>query len=198
MNVIGMLWQLVSSFPEFFDSPLNRFAVEIADPQPGEHCLDIGAGVGPAALVAAQRGARVTALEPSGFMRSGLALRNWIANGPIEVLKGPVEAIPLHDDSVDVAVAVNSFHHWENQLAGLSELFRVLTPGGRLYIFEEEFASADHTMHEAMSRFCGSHMDMAVDHAQAKDDLAGAGFTSVDIRTETVDGEPVVILSARA
>ncbi len=197
MDRVRMLWKMASSLPDSFDSRLNRWAVDIADPKPEEHLLDIGAGVGPSSLVAAYRGVQVTALEPSRFMRSGLSLRNRIANGPINVVKGSAESIPLQDEAVDVAIAVNSFHHWEDRQAGLGEIYRVLKAGGRLYLIEEEFDSDDHSMAEAMRHFFSSHNDLAVDPLVAKDELAEAGFTSVEIRSETVDDEPVRVFSAR-
>ncbi|MBT8200863.1 MAG: class I SAM-dependent methyltransferase [Acidimicrobiia bacterium] len=192
-----MLWQMVSSITDSFDSALNRWAVDIADPKPGEHLLDIGAGVGPSSLVAAHRGVQVTALEPSRFMRAGLSLRNRIANGPVRVVAGSVENIPLQNEVVDVAIAVNSFHHWQDRSKGLAEIHRVMKPAGRLYLVEEDFDSEQHSMSEAMNRFFSSHQELAVDPLVAQDELAGAGFSSMDMRSETVADEPVRLFSAR-
>jgi len=197
MGKIQLAFQLLKTFPEIFDSPLNRFAVDLADPQAGEHLLDIGAGLGPSSLVAVHRGAKVTALEPSAIMRAGLALRNRVANGPLEIISSPVESIALHDNVVDVAIAVNSLHHWENRLTGFAELARVLRPGGRIYLLEELFEDSRHSRHDAMSACLGSHHELAVDPAAAKDELAGAGFQSIDNREDQVDQEPVRVISAR-
>ncbi len=43
---------------------------------------------------------------------------------------GQAEQLPLPDASVDVALSTLSFHHWQNQAAGLREIARVLRPGG--------------------------------------------------------------------
>ena len=40
------------------------------------------------------------------------------------------EALPLADSSVDLAFSTLSFHHWENQAKGISEVARVLRPQG--------------------------------------------------------------------
>ena len=62
------------------------------------------------------------------------------ANGMIEMAKrltpnatfstGMAEALPLEDASVDLALSTSSFHHWQDQAAGIREIARVLRPGG--------------------------------------------------------------------
>jgi SAM-dependent methyltransferase len=47
---------------------------------------------------------------------------------------GTVEALPLPDDSVDLAVSTFSFHHWPQPAEGVRQVARVLRPGGRLLI----------------------------------------------------------------
>jgi len=44
------------------------------------------------------------------------------------------EALPLPDASVDLAFSTLSFHHWENQAKGISEVARVLRPQGRFLL----------------------------------------------------------------
>jgi ubiquinone/menaquinone biosynthesis C-methylase UbiE len=43
---------------------------------------------------------------------------------------GSGEALPLEDAAVDLATSTISFHHWQDQAAGLREVARVLRPGG--------------------------------------------------------------------
>ena len=43
---------------------------------------------------------------------------------------GSAEALPLSDASVDLALSTISFHHWQDQAAGVREVARVLRPGG--------------------------------------------------------------------
>jgi ubiquinone/menaquinone biosynthesis C-methylase UbiE len=40
------------------------------------------------------------------------------------------ESLPLKDNSVDLAISTTSFHHWQDQAAGIREIARVLRPGG--------------------------------------------------------------------
>jgi ubiquinone/menaquinone biosynthesis C-methylase UbiE len=47
---------------------------------------------------------------------------------------GVAEVLPLPDASVDVALSTYSFHHWNDQAAGVREVARVLRPGGRFFL----------------------------------------------------------------
>ncbi|MFQ5720449.1 MAG: class I SAM-dependent methyltransferase [Acidobacteriota bacterium] len=51
---------------------------------------------------------------------------------------GDGEALPLRDACVRLAVSTLSFHHWEEPQASLVELYRVLVPGGALWILEPD------------------------------------------------------------
>ena len=71
------------------------------------------------------------------------------ANGMIEMAKrltpnatfftGMAEALPLQDASVDLALSTTSFHHWQNQVAGIREIARVLRPGGYFILVDASF-----------------------------------------------------------
>lgn len=51
-----------------------------------------------------------------------------------ETRLGRAEEIPLESNSVNLVVSQSSFHEWEDAQKGLSEVFRVLQPGGRLIL----------------------------------------------------------------
>jgi SAM-dependent methyltransferase len=105
-----------------------RAAVDwVLAPAPGRDVLDLAAGTGKltAAIVAA--GASVTAVEPLGEMRE--QLQACLPGVP--VLDGTAEAIPLADRSVD-AVLVGQAFHWFDPEPALTEIVRVLRPGGVL------------------------------------------------------------------
>jgi ubiquinone/menaquinone biosynthesis C-methylase UbiE len=71
------------------------------------------------------------------------------ANGMIEMAKrltpnatfatGMAEALPLQDASVDLALSTISFHHWQDQAAGIREVARVLRPGGYFILVDVSF-----------------------------------------------------------
>jgi len=47
---------------------------------------------------------------------------------------GPAESLPLPDASVDLALSTMSFHHWSDQLQGIREIKRVLSPNGQFLL----------------------------------------------------------------
>lgn len=94
--------------------------------------LNVGAGTGSYE----PRDREVLALEPSDVM---IAQR---PDGVAPVIKGSVEAVPLRDGSVDVAMAVLSDHHWQDRRAGLREMRRVARKRVVLFTTDPtEFAS---------------------------------------------------------
>jgi ubiquinone/menaquinone biosynthesis C-methylase UbiE len=89
--------------------------------------LDLGAGTGKLTRAFLGRAGRVIAVEPGPNMLAQLRL----AVPDAEAMLAPAEAIPLPDDSVDAVVCGQSFH-WFHADEALSEIRRVLRPGGGL------------------------------------------------------------------
>lgn len=71
------------------------------------------------------------------------------ADGMVEVAKhltpgatfytSMAEALPLPDISIDLALSTISFHHWQDQVAGIREIARVLRPGGYFILADISF-----------------------------------------------------------
>jgi len=89
--------------------------------------LDLGAGTGKFSKLLQATGATVIAVEPVAAMRAQLSA----ALPAVQALEGTAEAIPLPDASVDAVVCAQAFHWFANQ-AAMTEIARVLRPGGRL------------------------------------------------------------------
>jgi SAM-dependent methyltransferase len=102
-------------------------AVDWLLPAGARRVLDLGAGTGKLTRALLNRGAEVTAVDPSEGMLA--ELRRVLPDVP--ALVGSAEAIPLPDHSVD-AVVVGQAWHWVDPDRAVPEVARVLTPGGRL------------------------------------------------------------------
>ena len=50
----------------------------------------------------------------------------------VELRRGSVESLPYDRNTFDAALAINSFQVWQNAVAGLREIHRVMKPGGRV------------------------------------------------------------------
>lgn len=92
--------------------------------EPGVTVVDLAAGTGKLTRPLAATGARVLAIEPLAAMRQAIGRE-------IEAFEGTAEAIPLCDGSAH-AVTVGQAFHWFDGAAALSEIHRVLRPGGSL------------------------------------------------------------------
>ncbi len=152
-----------------WNSEINEAVIALIGPTPGERGLDVGAGVGAGAMLAAATGARVVAVEPTPYLRRMLIARTKVSRhgGRVEVVDGTAERIPADDDSVDVLWAVNTMHHWLDPETAASEIARVLRPTGRLVLVDEDFADPSHPDFEAWGKRHGPR-GKAEDKAEEK------------------------------
>lgn len=181
-------------------SEINEAVVARLAPEPGERVVDIGAGAGAGTVMAAKRGAHVIAVEPTGYMRGVLGLRRLgqRARSRIEVVDGAAESTGLAAESVDAAWAVNSMHHWTDQDAAIAELARILRPGGRLLLADEDFEDPDHPEHEQFAERHAEHshhFDM-VDPERVAAGLRAAGLEIGTAGKELLAGRPTLLVQA--
>src|SRR5258706_425571 len=105
---------------------------------PAADCAAVsGCGPGTAVGKAARRGASVTGIDPSSVaLRLARLLTRATADASITWMCGSAERLPLPDGSATVVWSVSSVHHWDDQVAGLAEVRRILAPGGRVLLAE--------------------------------------------------------------
>lgn len=123
----------------------TRTRVALA-PRAGDHVVDVGCGPGHLACELAEavgESGLVTAVDTSEDMlaiaearaeRDGVAAR-------MRVLHGDAVRLPLPDAAVDAAVSVQVMEFVPDVVAGLRELRRVLSPGGRLVLVDTDWRS---------------------------------------------------------
>lgn len=95
--------------------------------------LDLGAGTGKLTRILVARYRAVTAVEPLDGMRA--ILEQVVPDAT--ALSGSAEEIPLPDASVDAVFAGQAFH-WFAHDAAVSEIGRVLRPGGTVALVWNE------------------------------------------------------------
>jgi ubiquinone/menaquinone biosynthesis C-methylase UbiE len=104
----------------------------------GEKVLDLGSGAGTDSLIAAQmvgeRG-RVTGIDMTSAMLAKVrAAAAEMGASNVEFVESEAEQLPFPDESFDVVVSNGVIDLIPDKDAVFSELFRVLTPGGRMQI----------------------------------------------------------------
>jgi ubiquinone/menaquinone biosynthesis C-methylase UbiE len=60
--------------------------------------------------------------------------RKWIFYGSVSLCNGAVSAMPIKSDSIDRVTCFSAFPHFPDKHKALVEMFRVLKPGGVLFI----------------------------------------------------------------
>jgi len=108
----------------------------LADPRPGDRCLDVGTGAGHTAARLAEAGAEVVALDPAPGMLDAACRRYGTLPG-LRFVEAPGDATGLPDGAFDVVTARHTLHHHTDPTATLREIARVLRPGGRFVLVDE-------------------------------------------------------------
>lgn len=122
-------WELGE--PRALAASLLPVAARLAVVQPGERVLDIGCGTGNAAILAAQRGARVVGVDLSRGLL-GLAREDAdIASVEPTLVQGDAQQLPFAPGSFDVALSAFGLIYAPDREKAVAEVARVLRPGGR-------------------------------------------------------------------
>ncbi len=118
--------------PALFGQWPERVA-EAAQIQPGQRVLDVACGTGVLARAAAARanpGGSVVGVDINEGMLAVAA-----RNAPrIQWQRAPAEALPFADNRFDRVVSQFGLMFFEDRAAAVSEMVRVLRPGGRLAV----------------------------------------------------------------
>jgi SAM-dependent methyltransferase len=106
--------------------------------EPGARVLDLGSGAGTDSLVAAQMvgsegGVTGIDMTPEMLATARAAAEEMGATN-VEFVESEAERLPFADGSFDVVISNGVIDLIPDKDAVFSELFRVLTPGGRLQI----------------------------------------------------------------
>jgi SAM-dependent methyltransferase len=111
----------------------------IARFQPGARALDAGCGTGFNVARLLARGFDVTGVEPSVGMRER-AIRD---NPRAKIVDGDVCRLPFGDAAFDVVVCIEVIRYLEDPVVALSEIHRVLAPGGMAFVTAAPALSLD-------------------------------------------------------
>ena len=153
--------------------------------RPGDKLLDMGCGGGRHAFAAMKRGASVLALDYSeadlkdvratvGAMREAGEIP---ATLPWMTVNGDALRLPFPDASIDRIVCSEVLEHIWDYRGAITELVRVLKPGGRMAVTiptrwpERVNWALDHEYHDAP----GAHVRIFRQH-ELEQDLEGAGL----------------------
>lgn len=120
--------------------------------QVGSTILDAGCGQGvliPFLRAIVGDGARLVALDASAPMLAALPVKD----PHVTAIHAPAERIPLIDGYVDTVICFSAFPHFSDKPLAAKEFFRVLKPGGAVYVLHlmgSEALCRHHDRHHAV------------------------------------------------
>ncbi len=129
----------ISKWPQF--RVLRRLIVrQLRRHKPTGILADIGCGPGLLTTLIARKFPRLKVL---GLDTAQEMIKTANANaislgfeGRVEFREGNIQTLPLPDHALDFAISSLSLHHWSEPERGLTEIHRVLKPGGQLLLID--------------------------------------------------------------
>jgi arsenite methyltransferase len=174
----------------------------VADLREGETVLDLGSGGGIDVILSAKRVGPTGTAYGVDMTDEMLALAQQNARDAdvtnVHFLKGMIEQIPLPADSVDVVISNCVINLSTDKAAVLTEIARVLRPGGRIgisdVVAEDRLSSEERS---ARGSFVGC-IAGALSKGEYESGLEAAGFDQVrvDFTHEVADGMHGAIVKA--
>lgn len=133
MPIIDHFGLLAPFYERFIPPSVADQLVELLDIEPGLKLLDVGGGTGRVSQALVDRFDEVFLSDLSHKMLS------QAADKKMKLVQSHGEILPFEDNTFDRVIIVDALHHVCDQQDTANELFRVLSPGGRLIIEEPNF-----------------------------------------------------------
>ncbi len=175
--------------------------VALASLQPGQTVLDLGAGAGFDAFLAARAVGpcgRVIGVDMTPEMvAKARANARKSAYANVEFRLGEIEALPVADAAVDVIISNCVINLCPDKRPVYREAFRVLRPGGRLAVSDvvaREELSAEVKRDLALHSGC---LAGATLHTELVEILTQAGFEQIAIRAKGNSDEVITSWEAK-
>lgn len=127
----------VNAWP-FYQRQKER-SLALLDPQPGQHLLDVGSGLGDVTCALARRvgpQGRAVGVDPSATMRAEAQRRSDALGLAVEYRDGRAEQLPFPDAAFDGCRADRVLMYLSDPARAVAEMTRVLRPGGTMVVGE--------------------------------------------------------------
>jgi ubiquinone/menaquinone biosynthesis C-methylase UbiE len=143
--------------------------------KPGNYVLDIGSGTGillPFLITELGDEGKIVALDFSVEMLCQAKAKNF--EPIVDFAQADISAIPLADNSVDLAMCNSAFPHFEDKARALKEITRVLRNNGRLVICHTMGRKMINQLHQSIGGAVAN--DLLPDEFQLRELINKAGL----------------------
>ncbi|MBI4342826.1 MAG: ubiquinone/menaquinone biosynthesis methyltransferase [Candidatus Omnitrophica bacterium] len=123
------------------DQRWRRAAVVRGGIAPGQRILDVCTGTGDLAVLCARRYGAAVGIDMNREMLGRARRKSRAKRLPIGWVQGDAEALPFPSETFDRVVIGFSTRNLSNLTQGLTDMVRVLRPGGQLLILETGYPS---------------------------------------------------------
>ena len=192
----GLLGRVIAAIMVRETAATNRAAIAALQVMPGEHVLDVGCGSGHSIelLVPLVAHGSVSGADPSALMTARAKHRNAVgaAHGRVVIVTAAVEQLPFVDETFDAVMSVHSVYFWEKLGQALTEIYRVMQPGGRLVLLFRSNAN------EATVASFPSQVYRIRSLTEIEDAVIAAGLVVAAASPDGPDGKPAMLIAKKA
>lgn len=114
--------------------PAAQVVIGHAAPRGDERLVNVGCGTGNAALLAAERGARVTGIDPAQRLLDVAGAEAAARRIDARFLSGEAARLPLADSTAEAIVSVFGVIFAPDAPGAVAEMARIATRGGRIVL----------------------------------------------------------------
>jgi SAM-dependent methyltransferase len=183
-NPTGLTGRVIGRAMCIANAKPNQLAVNALRIDPCDTVLELGFGPGHAinAMAVQAFAGTVYGIDQSPVMLRQACRRNRqaIREGRVVLYQTEFERLPFPDASIDKLLAVNVIYFWKDAPAVLSEIRRVLRPGGRVSIYATDASTMRHW------KFAGPETHRLYGTTELSAVLQRAGFQRDRILVRTV------------
>lgn len=151
------------------------------DLQPGQRVLDLGCGAGWATRLLAQAVEGGPGMAVGQDISDEMIARARAASVEQENILftvGAADEVPWREDYFDRILSIESFYYYPDQESVLRELYRVLAPGGRLFILINLYKENPYSLRWVSELKVPVHARSEAEYAAM---LKAAGFSGINL-----------------
>ena len=199
-------FQLQGNAPQIYEDqqvpslfrPLAELTLRHVDVPEGSRVIDVACGTGIVGRLIAEKAGKsgsVVGVDLNAGMIEVAIQNSPVTGAPLEWRQGDVNALPFSDASFDIAFCQQGLQFFPDKLAALTELRRVLAPGGSMIMTVwSEIPPLQAARADALAKYVGAEVATTSlapfsfrHHDEINALVGGAGFKKIEMKILVVE-----------